>query len=227
MFNPETILIREIKRVRHYVAGRSDLPQQTVDAQADRHAVAGRLDVDVARAQIDGLLEDLVESPNHRRAAGEIAKIFDTLLGGCGRGCRNLASGRARLTDSLRERGRDVVERSNRKLERPAEFDLGGAQHRQIARVGHRETQGAVGAFKRKHGGVAQEARGKARAERPRLHQIIQPQPRQPVDRRHFVGEIVCGNVARFPQLTQWYTSRRPIGASGRIVPARLRRASS
>ena len=61
-------------------AGGGDLPQQAVDAHAHHEPGAKRLDMDVAGAQLDGLLQQIVDRAHHRRAAGEIAQALDVVL---------------------------------------------------------------------------------------------------------------------------------------------------
>ena len=80
MLSPARIFSREISACAGAPAGAGDGAQQAVDAHADGEAGARRLDVDVAGAQVDRLLDQRVERPHHRRAAREIAQVVEALL---------------------------------------------------------------------------------------------------------------------------------------------------
>ena len=74
------ILMREITACGSTPAGAADLPQQAVDPHADDEAGEKRLDMDVARAQLDGLFQEIVDRAHHGRAAGKIAQAFDVVV---------------------------------------------------------------------------------------------------------------------------------------------------
>ena len=54
--------------------------QQAVDPHAHHQSGAERLDVDVARAQLDGLFQHVVDGADHRSAAGEVAQALDVVF---------------------------------------------------------------------------------------------------------------------------------------------------
>ena len=55
------------------------LVQPAVDAVADPQAALGRLDVDVAGAFLDGVVDDVVDQPDDRRLAGDLLDVADVL----------------------------------------------------------------------------------------------------------------------------------------------------
>ena len=85
MLRPARILMREISACGGTPERRRHRAQQPVDAHAHDEPGAERLDVDVAGAQFDRALEQIVERAHHRRAAGEIAQALDVVVGLLGR----------------------------------------------------------------------------------------------------------------------------------------------
>ena len=69
------------QRLRRDAVRRRQRAQQAVDAHAHHEPGAERLDMDVAGAQIDRALQEIVERAHHRRAAGEIAQALDVVVG--------------------------------------------------------------------------------------------------------------------------------------------------
>jgi len=127
------------QRLRRNARWRRHRAQQAVDAHAHHEAGAERLDVNVAGAQLDRALEQIVERTHHRGAAGEIAQALDVVVGLLGRSPRAvLRTGVFRL-GALVEQGGDVLERGNRDFDRRAEHDFGGANSRGIRGVCDRE----------------------------------------------------------------------------------------
>ncbi len=174
-----------------------DRAQQSVDPHAHHEAVAERLDVDVARPQLHGLFEKIVDRADDRRAARQVAQALDVVvrsseLGGRRRGVLFLA-------EPLGERSGNVLERGDLDLDLAAQHDLGGPHRGHVGRIGHRELAAAIGGMERKYRGLAQEAAGEFSRQRRRRHQLGQREPRQPVELRHFVSEVVCRQVGQFP----------------------------
>ena len=85
------------------------------------------------------LLQQIVDRAHDRRAAGEIAQALDIVVGWASRIAFAARRRRGVLAEPLVEHRRDVLERRDRDLDRPAEHDFGGANGRGIARVGDRE----------------------------------------------------------------------------------------
>ena len=73
--------MREISACGSAPAGGGDRAQQAVDAHAHDQAGAERLDVDVARAQLHRPFEQVVDRAHDRRAAREVAQVFDIVVG--------------------------------------------------------------------------------------------------------------------------------------------------
>ena len=65
----------------HDLRGEGQRPQQTVNADTHENTAAQRLDVDVARAHLHRLLDEIVDGAHDRRAAGQIAKAVHALVG--------------------------------------------------------------------------------------------------------------------------------------------------
>ena len=118
--------------------------EQTVDPHAHHKAGAKRLDMDVAGAKLDRALEQIVERAHHRRTAGEIAQAFDIVVGLLGRSPRGVVGHRAIRLGPLIQRGRDVLERPHRDLDRRGEDDFGGTDRCGIGGIGDRQAIGKV-----------------------------------------------------------------------------------
>ena len=98
------------QRLRQRSRRRRYLPQQPVDAQAHHEPRAKRLDMDVAGAQFDGFLEQIVDGAHHRRAAGKIAQALDVVV--ARRRAGALVASQSRgvvLAETLRQRGLDIL----------------------------------------------------------------------------------------------------------------------
>ena len=129
--------------------------------------------MNVAGAQLEGLLEQIVHGAHDRRSAGEVAQALDVVLGdlrGIGRaGRRDVV-----LAETLIEYGGDVLERCHRNLDVAAEHDRGGAHCGGIAGVGDRQHHLAVGRPEWKHHHLAQESPGELLHQRRRRQQVRQ-----------------------------------------------------
>ena len=125
------------QRLRRNAGRRRHRAQQAVDAHAHHEPGAERLDVDVAGAQLDRALQQVVERAHHRRAAGEIAQALDVVVGLLARRPRP----RRRAVRSMRWSS-TVVMSSNEATATStgvAEHDFGGANGRGIGGIGDRE----------------------------------------------------------------------------------------
>src|SRR6202042_3010176 len=100
------------QRLRQHAGRCHDRPQQTVDAHANHKPGLERLDMNVARAQLDRLLQEIVDGANHRRAAGKVAQALDVVL------ARKQLAGQIRrlgnvFTKAAVEHDREVFDRGN------------------------------------------------------------------------------------------------------------------
>ena len=150
------------QRLRRNARRRRHRAQQAVDAHAHDEAGAKRLDVNVAGAQLDRALQQVVERAHHRRAAGEIAQALDIVVGLLARSRRSLIGNGVVRLEPLVEQRRDVLERRHRDLDRRAEHDFRGANAGGIRGVGDRQPVMAVGRAHREDRGLAQEAAGES-----------------------------------------------------------------
>ena len=66
--------------LRQHAGRRRYRPQQAVDAHADHQPGVEGLDVNVARAKFYGLLQQIIDSANHGRAAGKIPQTFNIVF---------------------------------------------------------------------------------------------------------------------------------------------------
>ena len=57
------------------------LVQPPVDTKADPHAAFGRLDVDIAGALLDGVVDNVVDQADHGRLPGDLLDVADVLDG--------------------------------------------------------------------------------------------------------------------------------------------------
>ena len=83
--------------------------------------------MDVAGPKLDGPLEQIVERTHDRRAAGKITQAFDVVIRLLRRCPHAIVGVRIVGVDPLVEHGRDILERSDRDLDRRAEHKFGGA----------------------------------------------------------------------------------------------------
>ena len=107
------------QRLRQHAGRRRHRAQQPVDAHAHHEPGAERLDMDVARAQLDRALQQIVDRAHHRRAARKIAQAFDVVVGLLARRPAHPRSAvRVIRLDALVEHGGDVLEGGHRDLDR-------------------------------------------------------------------------------------------------------------
>ena len=110
----------------------------TPDAQASLQCIAGRLDVQIGRALLDGQAEQIVERPHDRRAAREITQIVEIILTGAGRGLRGIA--RLIRLEPQRQCGFEIVGGRGRKRDRPAQHEFDRSQRLFVNRGSHCQT---------------------------------------------------------------------------------------
>ena len=114
--------------------------------------------MDIAGAQFDGFLEQVVDGAHNRRAAGKIAKAVDVVVAD-GRLCAFVAGkrGGVALAEAFRQRGFDVIKRTNLEHDIVAEHDLGRSNRCRVARIGNGDDVSAIGRAIRKDNHLAQE----------------------------------------------------------------------
>ena len=114
--------------------------------------------MNIAGAQFHGFLEQVVDGAHHRRAAGKIAKTFDVVVAD-GRLCAFVAGkrGGVALAEAFRQRGFDVIKRTNLEHDIVAEHDLGRSNRCRVARIGNGDDVSAIGRAIRKDNHLAQE----------------------------------------------------------------------
>ena len=66
--------------LRQHAGRRRDRPQQAVNSHADHEPGLKGFDVNIARAQLDGFFQEIVDGADHRRTAGKIAQTFDVVF---------------------------------------------------------------------------------------------------------------------------------------------------
>ena len=152
------------QRLRRHAGRRRHRAQQAVDAHAHHEPGAERLDVNVAGAQLDRALEQIVERAHHRRAAGEIAQAFDVVVGLL---ARRLARPRRRRAIVASMRWSSTVVMSSNEATATstgcAEHDFGGANGGGIGGIGDREAVAAVRRAQREDRGLRAGSGGKIR----------------------------------------------------------------
>ena len=153
-----------------------------------------RLDVNVAGAQVDGLLHKRVERAHHGGAAGEIAQIVEALLlrRAARRRLARLLVARAGL-----ERAGDILERGDDDAGGAVQRDLGRAQSFRVGGIGHRDADAALDGRERKERGLAQEAFAEAARQRGRRHHLRQRHKFQAKGLGDLFGEIMRRQIAR------------------------------
>ncbi len=209
------------QRLRQRFGRRRHRAQQTVDAHAHSEAAAQRFDMDVAGAQLHRLFEQIVDGAHHGRAAGKIAQAVDAfVVAGALAFRRFLGPFRVR-PQTLGERRRDVLERGDGDLDRPAEHDFHAFLRRDVVGIADRQAKSVLARRERKDRRFAQEPLGEAPGQRMRAHQLGQRQPRQLKKRGDFLGEVMGRDVARFPQLANGRIRMR-IGPAG-VIASELR----
>ena len=203
MLRPARILMREMHRLRQNAGRRRHGAQQSVDPHAHHEAGAERLDVDVARAQLDRLFQQIVDGADDRRAAGEIAQAVDVVVGPGRRRLRRLGRRHVLVAEALVQRGRDILERGDldRRPEPPSTIS---AARRHAVSVGsptarHNCRAGLI----RKDHHLAQKARREMLDQGGGRQQLRQAHARQAVEARHLVGEIVGRELGRLPEFSQ------------------------
>ena len=156
--------------------------------------------MNVAGAQFDRALDQVVERAHHRRAAGKVAQAVDVVV--AMGALAGLGLGGIAAVETL-ENGGDVLERGDHQFYRFAEHDLGGADRRRIHGIGHRQFDGAAGGPEREHHGFPQEAPGKALDLGLGRQQFEQAYALQLEEPGHLIGEFGGRQVGGFPQFPQ------------------------
>ncbi len=78
--------MRETMALPMLCGGGVDLAQHAVHAKAHREAALEGLDVDVGRARMDGILDELIDEADNGRAKRHVAEIVDVFAFRFGRG---------------------------------------------------------------------------------------------------------------------------------------------
>ena len=201
-------------RLRRHAGRRRHGPQQAVDPHANHQRGSERLDVNVARAQLQRLFQQIINRAYDRSAACEIAQAVDVIIGAAERPLAIGPGQRCVVTpDLFRECGRNILKRRNFNRHRATQHDFGSANTGRIGWIGYREPQDRparldTGKLRFRAGSdgrsyerartppsVAADARGAAGNRPPPRRQIRVPEVRS-------VPTISSGVVHRAPRRT-------------------------
>ena len=144
--------------MRQDIIRRRDRSQHAVHAHPHLESVAKRLDVNVACAQFDCFLYQVIDRAHDRRAACEVPQILRAFVGAPAHvipAYRNFA------IKLFAESGRDILERGDEYLEGRAKDDFSGLQRRVVGRIAGRKREPSIASLKGKDGRLTQEARRK------------------------------------------------------------------
>ena len=150
--------MREISACGSAPAGVGTARSKAVDPHAHHEAGAERLDVDVGRAQLHRLFEQIVDGAHHRRAAREVAQALHVIVGARERGFAGLRLGGCVVAEPLGQDRGDVFIRGDLDPDAAAEHDLGGARRRHVVWIGDGDAVATFGCLIGEHQGLAQEA---------------------------------------------------------------------
>src|SRR3954447_27048627 len=172
-----------------------------------------RLDVDVARSQLHGTLEHVVDGPDYGCAARQIAQAVDVVV----------ASTLFRLIDVHRFRRpfvqpqfqnrRDVVEGCNGDRNGTTADDLRCPDRGAVSRVRHRQAKAVVPQPKRENRRFAQKSRREMLNRTLNIRQLLQTRARQLPEARYLICEYSGRQVRFFPKLPKPVSRRRFHGA--------------
>ena len=171
-------------------ARRGKRSQDPVDADADQDVAPARLEMDVACPKTDGLIEDVVERPNHGRAAREVAQAVGIVGTRFARFLRRARLGVARTPTRI-ERDLDVLAARDLDRDLAAERQGHGVDGIEIRRIGDRKMKRAVRRAVRIETPLVQERQREVRREGVARAQQIQWNAREGFARRRAVDHVL------------------------------------
>ena len=203
MLSPARILMREMSACGSACAGGATGRSRPSTRMRTMRPLRLRLDMDVARAQLDRPFDEIVDGAHDRSAARQVAQAVDAFF-------RFDASGGGRAggvdfvaAEALAQRGLDVVEGGDPDLDRPRKGDLDRLAGVAIAWIRHGEAETALAGHERIDRCVAQKTPGEMLVRQGRRQELRQPQTRQAVKGGGLVGQLMGGELARLPDLAK------------------------
>ena len=159
--------------------------------------------MDIARAKLHRLFDEVVDRAHDRRAAGQVPQIVDVLFSGPGLALPSVRRDAVVAFKLGAQSGRDVLERGRYKLERRSENDFSRLQRLSIARIARGQRIGSVGCLEGEYRSLAQKPRREEIRQRMEFRQLQKRQLTQAEKCGDFVGEFMRGEICQFPQSLQ------------------------
>jgi hypothetical protein len=133
------------------VTAPSGFIKTAVDPVADPQTAVARLDMNIARAFFDRVVNDVIHQPNHGRLTGEIGRVADVIDGrfdqrdvGLGVVLDDVVDDERLAVRQRRDHPPDIFSRRGDNLNLQARLDLQLIDQKQIRRLSDRDRQRAA-----------------------------------------------------------------------------------
>jgi hypothetical protein len=168
---------------------------------ADHEAGGERLDMDVACAQLDRLLQEVVDRAHDRRAAGKVAQAFNVVLAQLRQPVRIAASLGLVGDEALVQDNPKLVESGDPDLDVRPKHDLGGALRGDICGVRDGKDSAAILGLEGKDQGLAQKALREGRDQRGGRQHVLQCNTLAAEKASRLIGEFARRQRGHLPRL--------------------------
>ena len=186
--------------LRRRIGWRGHRAEHPVDPHPHHEPGPERLNVDIARPQFHGALEQIVDGPHDRRTARQIAQTIDIIIARPMLRFIDVHGAGAAFIELPLQNGRDVIERRYGDFDGAAAYDLDRTDRGGIRRIRYRQAKTTLLRAERKHGRLAQKSRGKLLDGTGRIHQILKIQAPQTPEASHFISELAGRQIRLLPQ---------------------------
>ena len=144
-------------RLRQYPGRRRHRPQQAVDTHANHEPRLKRLDMNIARTQLDGFFQQIVDGANHGRAARKVAQALDVVFARK-QLARRIRGFRAIFAEAAVEHDLEVFDGCDLERHVSPQHNLCGALRRPVGWIGNGKSRISVRGLIRKHQRIAQKS---------------------------------------------------------------------
>ena len=155
--------------------------------------VAKGFDMDVARAQLDRLFDEVIDRAHDRRAAGQVPQIVDVLVSAADLALPTAGRRLGVEIELVAQNGRDVFERSRYDFKRPPKTSSAACSASPSAGSPAASAILSVAGLEWEYRSLAQEPRRETIRQRAELRQFQKSHSAQAEKRRDFVGEFMRG----------------------------------
>ena len=155
--------------------------------------------MNIARTQLDGFFQQIVDGANHRRATRKVAQALDVVFTRK-KLARRIRGFRAIFAKAAIEHDLEILDRSNRDLDVTTEHDFGGALGRPVGRIGNGESRISVRGLIGEDRHLPQKPLRERLVERRRGQELLKCHVFEAGKAGRFVGKIARRQVGQLPK---------------------------